>query len=73
MTVVVTTFLGYTEIGLKLPLPLAIGIGMATALLCLILFFIKIKQNELAVTSAFLKNNFFWADYGIRNSTQRTA
>ena len=45
MTVVVTAFLGYSEIGFKLPLPLATGIGVAAALLCLSLFIIRIKRN----------------------------
>ncbi len=38
MTVVVTTFLCYSDIGLSLPMPMATGAGVAAAILCAILF-----------------------------------
>ncbi len=46
MTVVVTSFLGYSKIGFSLSMPVATGLGIAVTLLCITLFFLKIKPEE---------------------------
>ncbi len=46
LTVVVTSFLGYSKIAFKLSMPVSTGLGIAVTLICITLFSLRIKPAE---------------------------